>query len=100
MSYFFFMPRFWGSFESRWELGRWHYADRLPSGLIPARTLCGKGISEFQNEESIDAAQPSAAGRDVCKTCRRLWEKRRNTQRARRGSAEREERERARRGEG
>jgi hypothetical protein len=71
MNWLLFLPRFWGSYESRWELGHYHYA-HSPQG----RTLCGKPIGEYQNEERVTDDAITMTGGLACKTCRRMRLKR------------------------
>lgn len=71
MNWFLFLPRFWGSYESRWELGHWHYAHSTEG-----RTLCGKPFGEYQQEERVTDKDPTETRSDVCKTCRKIRLKR------------------------
>ncbi len=63
-----FLPRFWGSFESRWERGKDHL---VPSALRgwdeSSYTLCGLRYGESQSHGEVDPGQPLPSG--ICRKC-------------------------------
>lgn len=74
------VPRFWGSYDRRWELARLHL---VPVNRHAAcRALCGHqvgvtGEDELPGDfEPLDPAKPLPSGRDVCKKCRAVATKR------------------------
>jgi len=56
-----FRPRFWGSFESRWECGTTHLTRNGD------RTLCGESTGEAREEGTVPLNGPIP--KRVCKRC-------------------------------
>jgi hypothetical protein len=70
-----FLPRFWGSFESRWERGKAHLVPSILQDWDDGdHTLCGiaYGESQFQGEIGPEDHLP----RWICKSCHRVATKR------------------------
>ena len=70
-----FLPRFWGSFERRWELGKEHL---VPSALRDwdesSYTLCGLRYGESQSSGEVLPGQPLPTG--ICRKCLQVARKR------------------------
>jgi hypothetical protein len=64
-----FLPRFWGSYERRWELGKNHL---VASG--DRRTLCGHGTHTDADQGEHGHIRPLEPGEplpgQMCKKCR------------------------------
>lgn len=71
-----FQPRFWGSFERRWELGKTHLAPQILRGWDTAdHFLCGRPNSgEEQLGEDVKPGEPLPTS--LCKKCRQVALKR------------------------
>jgi hypothetical protein len=70
-----FLPRFWGSFESRWELGKTHLVPSVLRGWDDGdHTLCGIRYGESKHQGDVEPGQPLPRG--ICKNCRRVAIKR------------------------
>lgn len=70
-----FQPRFWGSYERRWELGKSHLAPSIMQGWDTGdHFLCGLARGEENHRGDIQPGE--AIPGYVCKKCRQVALKR------------------------